>query len=109
MKRKVASRQLVGREMGWWNAIVATTPENAVTWEQFKERFEEKFIPSTQKVELFTKFAFLKQGDKTVTEYVTEFDALSKYGLSFIDTPAKKNDKFVAGLRMRLESILSII
>ena len=48
---------------------------------------------------MFTKFAFLKQGDKTVTEYVTEFEALSRYGLSFIDTPAKKNEKFVGGLR----------
>lgn len=71
---------------------MATTLENEVTWEQFKERFEEKFIPSAQKAELFAKFAFLKQGDKRDMEYVTEFEALSKYGLSFINTPANKNE-----------------
>lgn len=52
--------------------------------------FEEKFIPTDQRTELFNKFAFLKQGQKTITKYVTEFEALSKYGLSFVDTPERK-------------------
>ena len=46
MKRKLASRQLQGRAMNWWNAIKAATPEDQITWEQFKARFSEKFIPA---------------------------------------------------------------
>lgn len=51
---------------------------------------------------MFKWFADLRQGDKTVTEYVNEFDALSKYGYSFINTEEKKNDKFVSGPRESL-------
>ena len=46
------------------------------------------------------------QGDKTVTEYVNEFEALSKYGQSFIDTKEKKNDKFVFGMNDALSAHL---
>ena len=36
MKTKLASRQLQGRAMNWWNVIKAATPEDQVTWDQFK-------------------------------------------------------------------------
>ena len=60
MKRKLASRQLQGCAMNWWNAIKAATPEDQVTWYQFKARIGEKFIPVAQKSELFRKFLELK-------------------------------------------------
>ena len=83
MKRKLASRQLQGRAMNWWNAIKAATPEDQVTWNQFKARFSEKFIPAAQKSELFRKFLELKQNGRAVSEYIAEFDTLSKYGFSY--------------------------
>lgn len=52
----------------------------------------------TQKIALFKKFGDHVQGDKTVMEYIKEFEALSKYGLSLIGTPEKKNDEFVMEL-----------
>lgn len=55
---------------------------------------------------MFKKFDDLIQGDKTVTKYVNEFEALSKYGQSFIDTPEKKNDKFVTGFNDTLSAHL---
>lgn len=48
-KRKLASRQLTGRAMNWWNAIIAATSKNEMTWNQFKQIFEEKFITKAQK------------------------------------------------------------
>ena len=33
-----------------------------------------------------------------MSEYIAEFDTLSKYGLSLIDTIEKKNEKFITGL-----------
>ena len=47
---------------------------------------------------LFKKFADLTQGNRTVIEYVNEFDALSKYGMTLADTKEKKSEKFVSGL-----------
>lgn len=32
MKRRVASRQLTGRAMWWWNTMVVTTSKNMITW-----------------------------------------------------------------------------
>lgn len=46
------------------------------------------------------------QRDKTVTEYVNEFEAFSKYGYSFIETAEKKNDKFISGLNDALSAHL---
>lgn len=99
MKRRVAPRQLVGIAMGWWNAVIVTTPENTITYGKFKTIFEEKFIPTAKRTELFNKFTFPKQGQRTITEYVMEFEALSKYGLLFVDTPRKSNEKFISGLK----------
>ena len=98
MKRRLASRQLQGRAMNWWDAIKAATPEDQITWDQFKARFSDKFIPAAQKSELFRKFLELKQNGRAISEYVAEFDTLSKYGLSLIDTAEKKNEKFITGL-----------
>ena len=84
--------------MNWWNAIKAATPEDQVTWNQFMTRFSEKFIPAAHKYELFRKFLELKQNGRAVSEYIAEFDNLSKYGLSLIDTTEKKNEKFITGL-----------
>ena len=98
MKRRLASRQLQGRAMNWWNAIRTATPEDQVTWVQFKARFSEKFIPAAQKSVLFKRFLELKQNGRAVSDYIAEFDTLSKYGLSLIDTPEKKNEKFITGL-----------
>ena len=98
MKRRLASRQLQGRAMNWWNAIGTATPEDQVTWDQFKARFGEKFIPAAQKSVLFKRFLELKQNGRAVSDYIAEFDTLSKYGLSLIDTPEKKNEKFITGL-----------
>ena len=67
MKRRLASRQLQGRAMNWWNAIRTATPEDQVTWNQFKTRFCDKFIPAAHKSELFRKFLELKQNGRAVS------------------------------------------
>ena len=41
-----------------------------------------------------------------MTEYVNEFNALSKYGPALISTPLEKNEKFVLGLNNELRDKL---
>lgn len=84
--------------MNWWKAIETATPEYQVTWNQFKTRFCDKFIPAAHKSELFRKFLELKKNGRAVSEYIAEFDTLSKYGWSLIDSVEKKNEKFITGL-----------
>ena len=47
---------------------------------------------------LFKRFLELKQNGRAVSEYIAEFDTLSKYVRSLIDTVEKKNKKFIIGL-----------
>ena len=59
--------------MNWWNAIKTTTPEDQVTWNQFKTHFSDKFIPTAQKSELFRKLLELKQNGRAISVYIAEF------------------------------------
>lgn len=43
--------------------------EIEITWKQFKERFEEKFVQTAQKIVLFKKLVDLVQKDKTDGEH----------------------------------------
>ena len=51
-KRQIASRQLRGAALDWWEVIVAGREENEITWNQFKELLEARFVPLTAKTSL---------------------------------------------------------
>lgn len=59
LKKRLASRQLLGRAKSWWNTVITVTPEDEITWEQFRAKFKEKFILTSQKIALFNKFVDL--------------------------------------------------
>ena len=48
-KRQIASRQLRGAALDWWEVIIAGRPEGEVTWNQFKEMLEGRFVPASAK------------------------------------------------------------
>ena len=48
----------------------------------------------------------MKQGKSSVSDYVASFEALSKYRVEFINTPRKKNLRFVEGLKKYLKNVL---
>ena len=41
-----------------------------------------------------------------MTDYVASFESLSKYGIEYINTPMKKNQRFVYGLNKNLKKPL---
>ena len=46
-KRQVASRQLKGVALDWWEVVIAGRVENEITWNQFKEMLEARFVPAS--------------------------------------------------------------
>lgn len=80
--------------------------EATLTWEKFKQRFESKFLPKAEKAAMAQKFIDLKQGQMSIAEYVAAFESLSNYGLELVNTPTKKNQKFVYGLNKSLRKPL---
>ena len=73
-----------------------------MTWTAFREHFLEKFFPEDKKDQKEKEFMELTQGGKTVREYVTQFDRLSRFAPHMVDTPQKKIKKFYRGLDTHL-------
>ena len=84
--------------MEWWNSVTLETPEEEITWKQFQVKFETKFISTSQKFSLFKMFVEMKQNGHYMLDYVSDFEALSRYARSYIDTPYQKNEKFFTDL-----------
>ena len=63
-------------------------------------------MPEAKKVTLARHFIDLVQGESSVAEYVACFESLSKYGVEYINTPLKKNQRFVYGLNKNLKKPL---
>ncbi|KAF5184954.1 hypothetical protein FRX31_025459 [Thalictrum thalictroides] len=74
-----------------------------MTWDDFKDLFEAKYISWATKEEMIERFTQLRQGSMTVTEYVAEFNKLSKFAPYMIDTREKKVGKFIRGLSYHLQ------
>ena len=87
-KVQLAVWLLKGEASYWWEVTNAERPVE--TWEDFRARFETKFLSDAERSLQLEKFLFLKQGDKTVGEYVNQFDELARFGLDLVNTPHKK-------------------
>ena len=59
-----------------------------------------KWMPEAGKSQLYREFMDLRQGDMSFAEYERKFNELSKFGPNLIDTPLKKNEKFIFGARL---------
>src|SRR6266498_3705112 len=52
------------------------------------------------------EFLTLKQGKKTVREYVQEFNHLARYAHEHVNTDAKKKECFLEGMSLKIRSHL---
>ena len=73
---QVASSMLQARAMDWYELLISEIDEADLTWEQFRERFELKFVPEAEKVTLARRFIDPVQDESSMTEYVASFESL---------------------------------
>ena len=78
MRRRLASRHLVGGALDWWYTIVSIVDEQTVTWEDFRSRFSTRFLPEADRVALVRQFYELRQLSSLVNDYVWKFLELSR-------------------------------
>ena len=64
----VTSSLLQERALDWYELLVAEIDESALSWTLFRERFELKFVPESEKALLSRRFLELKQGKSSVSE-----------------------------------------
>ena len=106
-KALFAAHQLRGPAASWWSTHLAMQPTgHKVVWAEFREAFRAYHVPSSiMKIKL-REFLALKQGSKTVREYVQAFNHLSRYAHNHVDTDEKKRECFLEGMAPKLRSRL---
>jgi hypothetical protein len=94
-----AAHQLFGTTTNWWETYCSTyTDVDSITWNEFKARFCNHYVPrDTMKLKK-KEFTNLRQGRMTVNEYLNSFIQLSRYTTEDINTDEKKQDMFLEGL-----------
>ncbi|XP_066351670.1 uncharacterized protein [Miscanthus floridulus] len=102
-----ASQQFLGSVGAWWETFLAVElPDHPATWQEFSTAFHEFFIPTGVIHQKVTEFMELRQGSRTVMEYVNQFNHLAQYAGSQVDMDDKKKDRFFCGLTPVLQEKL---
>ena len=102
-KALFASLQLQGAALSWWESFLAMKPEGQdVTWGEFRTAFRQFHVPASLMQLKKREFLSLKQGHRSVTEYLYEFNHLARYAPREVATDEAKQEKFRYGLSAEL-------
>ncbi|MBS2589702.1 retrotransposon gag domain-containing protein, partial [Salmonella enterica subsp. enterica serovar 1,4,[5],12:i:-] len=77
-----------------------------ITWEEFTEGFKKTHIPVGVVALKKREFRALKQKDRTVAEYLHEFNRLARYAPEDVRTDEERQEKFLEGLKDELSVTL---
>src|SRR5207237_612640 len=104
-KTLFAAHQLRGAVASWWTTFLAIQPAGyQVPWTEFAAAFRAHHIPSSiMKIKL-REFMALRQGNRSVREYVQVFNELVRYAPNHVDTDAKKRECCLEGMSPKLQS-----
>jgi hypothetical protein len=86
-----AAHQLFDMAANWWETYCNTHADvDSITWNEFKARFCNHYVPrDTMKLKK-KESTDLKQGNMTVNEYLNSFIQLSRYIIEDTNTNQKK-------------------
>jgi hypothetical protein len=104
----IARLKLASHALVWWNAHLRTYGSRGLTWEAFKVLLKEQFYPVGYDEKRWQNWLFLKQADKGVQDYTTEFRRQA-LGLGISLNNAETLRKYLAGLRDELRKEVTLI
>ncbi|XP_038904310.1 uncharacterized protein LOC120090664 [Benincasa hispida] len=96
-KLQCAVFMLIGNAEIWWRSrekMIDTGGELAI-WEQFNERFYEKYFSTNAWYNKQSEFLNFIQGVMSVEEYEQEFDKLSHFAPELIATEAARTERLI--------------
>ena len=97
-----AAHQLNGSAASWWENYTATYPIATMTWDQFQRAFRTIHVSAGAMSLKKREFRNLRQGNRTVGQYVDEFNKLSRYAPDDVATDVATQEKFLEGLNDEL-------
>ncbi|KAK1610944.1 hypothetical protein QYE76_034617 [Lolium multiflorum] len=107
-KIRFTAHLLEGPAARWWETYQLTHPIDDLDWETFKEGFRTAHISSGIMNLKRDEFRGLRQGGRTLKEYMDDFCAMARYAPEDIDTDAKRREKFLNGTKGELKIPLSV-
>jgi hypothetical protein len=91
----------------WWRGEKKIMENNheELNWGSFKQKFLEKYFPSSARSEKEAQFLKLYQGNMTIPEYADKFESLAKHFRYFRDHVDEeyKCERFENGLRYEIK------
>ena len=73
-----------------------------MTWGEFRELFMSKFFPASTRNAKAQEILELRQGSKTMLEYVAKFTELARFGDDYMATDMAKVRKFKDGFKLSI-------
>ncbi len=100
-----------GEAYSWWEStkIILDAAGEEIAWEVFVREFKNKFIPPSSRTRRLKEFTELKQGDKVVSEYLSEFERLSRYAPNIANDEFHKSMQFMQGLNRDMQNALEAV
>ncbi|XP_074592470.1 uncharacterized protein LOC141848333 [Curcuma longa] len=94
----LATYHLRDEALTWLKTQKIVIGEWEVTWASFRGAFEREYFPTTFCRTRRQEFLSLKQGERSVTEYNTEFKKLSEFCPQLVMQDEDRMDQFIQGL-----------
>ncbi|XP_059654905.1 uncharacterized protein LOC132301685 [Cornus florida] len=105
-KQMLATFTLVGDALQWWESITTMEERTTLTYDQFQDRFDDKYFSFAVSAAKKKEFLNLQQGDRTVAEYEQEFTNLSLFALEEVNIEVKKRACFLNGLTWPIKKVI---
>ncbi|XP_073153876.1 uncharacterized protein [Henckelia pumila] len=83
----------------WWEGAVIGVNLATLTWTEFRRMFYEKYYTAEARGILIREFMSLRQGDKSVAEYVKQFERGCHFAPLIANDGAERLRHFTYGLR----------
>jgi hypothetical protein len=94
-----ATHQLEGPAAAWWdNYKLSIADINNVTWDEFKKAFRGYHVPTGLMALKKKEFRALRQGSRTVAEYLDIFNKLARYSPDDVADDEGRQERFLDGL-----------
>jgi hypothetical protein len=94
-KVKFAAMYLRGPALLWWDHYKMMQPNgHEITWAEFKTAFKNHHIPKGMVERKLNELLNLRQGSDSVYQNARKINNLCQYGDYYVDTDAKKMDRF---------------
>ncbi|GFZ15670.1 hypothetical protein Acr_25g0000790 [Actinidia rufa] len=77
-----------------------------LTWAEFEKMFENQYFPESYREQLRDKFEKFEQGTMTISEYITQYQALSRFAPELVNTEEKKCRRFEKGLHSSVRRLV---